>query len=340
MPDKKPMDLLKNLKDIFTAPDMSKLEKVYLIYGDNGFIRERATQRLKGIMTELKGSVERVVFDKNSDFNGWISSLYEIPMFNAQKLVVASEVSSLKDEDVEALIDYIKSPSQDVVLLLLSEKLNTKKKIIKELIAKAASCKDEMDSKKNDISSIIRGLAAERGETIDNDAVEFLKIKFGAELLTIEREIEKVSVYIGENKVIKGRDVEFMSTGVASCSIFDLPPLFATKNKKKMFEVIHKLLDAGEPPILINRIVTSRIQKLLLIHDLLKTGASDAELASQTGTAPYFIRDLKFESKNYKREELANMYKRCMYIDSELKSAKREDFDILVSGALKLIERV
>ena len=215
-----------------------------------------------------------------------------------------------------------------------------KKKIIKELISKTTSCKDEMDGKKNDLSSMIRGLAAERGNSIDNDAVEFLKMKFGSELLAIEKEVEKVSAYIGNNKIIMGRDVEFLSTGVSSCSIFDLPPLFATRDKKKLLKVMHKLLDAGEPPILINNIVSSRVQKLLLTLDLLRAGATDAVLASQTGTPPYYIRDLKSEAKNYKREELANMYKRCMYIDSELKSAKREDVDILISGALKLVERL
>jgi len=340
VPDKKPMDLLKSIKDIFSAPDFNKLEKTYLIYGDNGFIRERVTQRLKAIMSSLKGGVERVVFDKNIDFNGWISSLYDVPMFSSQRLVIASEVSSLKDEEVEALIDYVKSPSPDVVLLLLSEKINTKKKIIKELISKTTSCKDEIDEKKNDLASMIRALAAERSKTIDNDAVMFLKMKFGSELLTIEQEIEKASIYIGNNKTISGRDVEFLSTGVASCSIFDLTPLFASKNKKKLLEVTHKLLEAGEPPILINNIVSSRVQKLLLTHDLLDSGVSDAELASKTSTPPFYVRDLKVEAKKYKREELANMYKRCMYVDSELKSAKRDDFDILISGALKLMERI
>jgi DNA polymerase-3 subunit delta len=168
----------------------------------------------------------------------------------------------------------------------------------------------------------------------------FLKMKFGSELLTIEQEIEKASIYIGNNKSISGRDVEFLSTGVATCSIFDLTPLFASKNKKKMLEITYKLLEAGEPPILINNIISSRMQKLLLTHDLVVAGASDGELASQTSTPPFYVRDLKTEAKKYKRDELAKMYKRCMYIDSELKSAKREDFDILISGALKLMERI
>ena len=53
----------------------------------------------------------------------------------------------------------------------------------------------------------------------------------------------------------------------------------------------------------INNIVAGRVLKLLLAYDLLKAGASDAELASQTGTHPYFVRDLKSEAKNYKRDD-------------------------------------
>ena len=349
MPEAKPMELLKSIKELYTASKdpaqkgdvLAKLSKVYLIYGDNGFIRERAVQRLKGIITTLGGGVERAVFEKTADFNGWISSLYDMPMFSSIRIIIAGEVSALKDDEVKSLIEYCKNPSQEVTLVLLSEKINTKKNIIKELIANTTSCKDEIkeDGKKDNLGPMIRGFAAERGKAIDNEAVEFLKIKFGAELLTIEKEIEKVSVYIGKAETIKGRDVEFLSTGVSNCSIFDLPPLFASRNKKKLFEVIHKLLEAGEPPILINNIVSSRIQKLLMAHDLIKAGATDGEIASNTSTPPFFVRDLKTELKNYKRDELANMYKRCMYIDSELKSAKREHADVLISGALKLIER-
>jgi DNA polymerase-3 subunit delta len=334
----KALDLLKELKSIYTEGARSKLSPVYVIHGEEVFIRERALQRLKQIAAKLNAGMDRVTFDNKMDMAEFINNLNEVSMFNPFKFVVASEFSDLKDEQVQKLIEYLENPSQDVVLTLLSYKIDKRKKKLTNIFNYGVVCEGK-HPKGDEVSMWINGFAGERGKTIEHQAVEFLKAKYDGDLSRIEKEIEKTSLFIGSKKDITVRDIEFTATGVSSCSVFDISPVLATKNKKQVLEKVQKLLDAGESPILINSAVMGRIKRLLLGHDILLSKAGDAELAKAVGVPPFFLTDFKRELRNYKREELVCMYRRCMNIDAELKNSKRDKDYVLVCGMLDLLAR-
>ncbi|MCX6113423.1 MAG: DNA polymerase III subunit delta [Proteobacteria bacterium] len=334
----KALDLLKELKTIYTNGTRDKLAPVYIIYGEEFYIRERALYRLKQIMKKLNGSIERATFDSKTDIADFINNLNEASMFNPLKLVIASEFSDLKGEQIEKLIEYLKNPSPDVILLLLSYKIDKRKKNITDIFNYGIVCNGRHPSK-DELQTWIRGFATERGKTIDAQSVDFLGIKYEGELSRIEKEVEKTALYLGEKTTITRRDIEFTATGVSSCSIFDISPVLATKDRKQVLQRIQKLLNTGENPVSINSTIMNRIKRLLLAHDILLSKAGDSELAKAIGIPPFFIPDFKRELRNYKREDLVKMYKRCMNTDSELKSARRDKDDVLVSGILDLLAR-
>ena len=352
MPLVGPIDVLKELKTIYNeskSTDVkikddakSKLARAYIVYHEKEdmFIRERVTQRLKQIMVNYNAGVERTTFDK-IDIHEWVDSLYDMPMFNSSRLVIASELYTLKEQQVEVLNRYLKKPSPEVVLLLLSsQKYDKRKKKLNSVCDNAVACDSKIKGKDN--SSVwIKGFAAERGKHIDDAAVEFLKVRYEADLARMEKEIEKASIYIGAQDSIRQKDIEFISTGVSNASVFDLYPFVASRNKKKVLEIIYKLLESGESPVLINFMMISRIKKLLMACDIMKENprTQDIDLAKHVGLPPFFVKDLRAELRNYKRDELANMYKQCMNIDSNLKSLRVNEKDILISGIMKLMER-
>ncbi|MFH1223303.1 MAG: DNA polymerase III subunit delta [Pseudomonadota bacterium] len=354
MPLFAPLDMLKDLKAIYNdsrsgdakikTETKNKMAKAYIVLHDKSdmFVRERVTQRLKQIMTNYNAGVERYIFGKNN-MQEWIDSLYDMPMFNPLRLVIASELYELKEEDLALITGYLKKPSPDVVLLLLSaQKLDKRKKRFNSIFDHATACTAEITTKgKDTTSSWVKGFAAERGKQIEDSAVEFLSTRYKDDLSRMEKEIEKVSVYIGQQNTINQKDIEYVSTGVSSVSVFDIYPPLASKNKKKLLEVVYRFLMSGENPVVINSLISGRIRKLLAAADSLKENPKmqDSELAEIIGMKPQAVYFVKSELRNYKREELANMYKRCMNIDAELKSMRGDKKDILISGITKLLER-
>ncbi len=346
-PSKGVPEFLKELKELYIsskdpalkAEALKSLGRVYFVHGAEYFVRERVTKRLKEIANNLGFGIERVTFDK-INISDWISSLYDLPMFSSGRLIIASELSDLKEEQLGPLIDYLKNPSPDVVLLILTEKIDKRKKSATEVLKYSKPC-EAATPDQNTYSLWIKGFASERGKSIDDKVVEYLKARYGDDAGRIEKEIEKASVYVGTRNIIREDDIEFLATGSAEADIFKLPTFLATKNKKKFMEHLYKLLEFGESPIFITSIVSSRIKKLLMVHDLIKTEPkiSDAEIAREISYNPYFVKDLRAELLHYKPQDLAKMYKRCMNIDSRLKSKNSGLNNVLTSGMLKLMER-
>ncbi len=334
----KALTLLGDLKAIYSDGTKTKLAPVYVVYGEEFYIRERILYRLKQIMKKLNASIDRVTFDSKTDISEFINNLNEVSMFNPLKLVIASEFSDLKSEQIEKLINYLENPSPDVILLLLSYKIDKRKKNITKIFEYGVTCNGRRPGK-DELQTWIKGFATERGKTIEAQAVDFLGVKYEGELSRIEKEIEKTALYLGDKTNITRKDIEFTATGVSSCSIFDISPVLATKDKKQTLQRIQKLLNMGESSVSINSAIMNRIKRLLLAYDILLSKASDSELAKAVGIPPYFIPDFKRELRNYKREDLVKMYKRCMNMDSELKSARRDTEDVLVSGILDLLAR-
>lgn len=326
------MDIsLKELRNI------QKLQPVYFIPGQDLFIKERAIFYIKNIVKSLNGSAERVNFD-NLDLNDWIASLYDIPMFSSARLVIAGDISDLKDKELSKILDYVEKPSTDIVLVLTSAKIDKRKKKLLEIMKKSTVCLAE-SPKDKDLSSWIKGFAKERGKDIETLAVETIKIMFGNNLAAIEKEIEKISLYISDREIIKREDVEFISTGDINSNIFNIFNFIANRNKKDFLKLLYELLNKGQHQLAILSLVTGRIRKLILGKDLLKNKASDSEMAGFIGIPPYFLRDFKDELSMYNEFDLKKMYKKCMIIDSELKSLKHSNLDVFISGMISLVDR-
>ncbi len=339
-------DFLRSLKELYVlskSPEnkaqlLKELKRVYFVHGEEYFIRERVIQRLKQITKNLGFGVERVLFDK-INIEEWIGSLYDVPMFSSGRFIIASELSDLKEDQLTVLLQYLKEPSPDVVLLMLTEKIDKRKKTSTEVIKYAEVCEAGAPDTRT-YPMWINGFANERGKTVDDKVIEYLKARYEGDLARIEKEIEKASIYVGTRSMIREEDIEFLATGSSGVDIFKLSSFIATKNKKKFLEHLYKLLDSGEPPVLICSIVSSRIKKLLIAQHMISKDpkVSDAELSKETGIPSFYIRDIKSELLYYKTRELANIYKRCMSIDSKLKSSKNT-VNALTYGMLKILER-
>ncbi|MBN1115244.1 MAG: DNA polymerase III subunit delta [Oligoflexia bacterium] len=338
LPEKKPLELLKDLKAASGSADgVSKLFPVYLVYGEEIFISERVTQRLKHIVTKASGVVERVIFG-NINIDDWLTGLFDIPMFGSLKLVIASDFSDLKADEIEKLLEYVKSPSPDVILLLTGSSLDKRKKNSSKLLEHSLSC-NARHPYDNELGLWIKGFTAEKGKSIDTAAVEFLKARYGNNLAILEKEIEKLSLFTGEKQLIESKDAEFMSSGLTGCSIFDLFPVIAEKNKKQAGSILYKLLYNGENHLSLLALITGRIKKLLIGTDLADSAnITDSELAEKTGIPQFFLSGFKRELRQYKRTELKSMYKTCMETDARLKSSRLNKDDILLKGLLSLTD--
>lgn len=312
---------------------------MYFVYGEELFVRERVMKRLRDLVAgKCGGQYERVDLSEIK-IHDFINSLSDVSLFTALRLVVASEVSSLKNEDMLHLVKYCENPSPDIILLLLSYDVDRRKKNITSLISLTESC-EAQHPREYEMDMWVKGMAAEHAKKISPEAIAFLKDKNGNDLSAVEKEIEKVSLFIDTKELIGLSDIETVSSGVSGASVFDLLPLIASGNKGKVLAMAHKLIALGENPVGILAVYIGRVKKMLLARELFDKGEADPVVTKEVGMPPFYFKNFKSEVMKYSYKELIGIYRRVLQLDMELKSSRREKLDVLSTGLLDVMNKI
>jgi DNA polymerase III subunit delta len=310
---------------------------VYIITGDEDYIKERAIYRLNKYIKEKEGSFERINFD-NVDINEWIDSLYDMPMFSNFRFIVASDIGKLDEYKREKLYSYIKNPSKDVILLILGKKIDKRKKYVSKIL-KESFYFEAKTPYLNELDFWATNFALEKGKILNFKAKQILIEKYQDSLLKLQKEIDKLSAYVGKKQEIIEEDVFFLSSGTF-INVFDIFNFLAKKDKKQLLKHVYQLLFYGENPLKLFALVRFRIRKLLLAKDLKeKENFPDDKIRTSLGLHQFFYNDFKKELLAYTRDELINMYKKCIQIESKLKSINIDGTNYAVEGFLNLFNR-
>lgn len=331
----KPLELLGELKNINDA-NSDKLARSYLIFGEEFFIWDRAVQRIKSIFKD-KASIERVNF---SDLNieQWLLGLNNFSLFSNYRIIIASDLSDLKEQELARLLNYLENPASDVLLLIYAQNIDRRKKSMKLILQNVLLC-NASHPRDNEVSKWVNGFAQERGKKIDYEAVEFLRLRFSNDLSSIEKEIEKLALYYQDQKTISRKDVEYICSGDIGVSVFELFPALAYQNKEKLFSVLYTLLKNGENPIMINSMILGRVRKMLLAKNLINLTMDDNELSSELGVHRYYLQFFKDELKNFTKKDLEKMFLKCLNLDATLKSSSFNKNDLLINGVSDLCNK-
>jgi len=105
------------------------------------------------------------------------------------------------------------------------------------------------------------------GKTIEPKARELIVIRAGDELGTLEQEIEKLLLYVGEQTVIRVQDVEPIIVDQAEGWIFDLTRLIAARDATG---ALCQLARLGDHPLKLLGTIASEVRKLLSARQLME----------------------------------------------------------------------
>lgn len=159
---------------------------IYILYGTEKYLIDKYIKQLKN--ENSIQSLSTSIYDTDDEIETILEDANSIDMFGNKKLIIVNNsiiFSETKQEkNIEKLINYIKSPNQDCILIftISVEKLDERKKIIKE-IRKNCIVKEfnNFDNK------VIKDMFDDYN--IDNFTIEFLKDRVGNNLDILDKEI-------------------------------------------------------------------------------------------------------------------------------------------------------
>lgn len=252
-----------------------------------------------------------------------------LPFMAEKKLVIAKNAvfltgakdTSKVEHNPEKLLDYLKTPSDFSVLVLLvdAEKLDERKKLVKAV--KDSSVAFPALSAEDLIAWV--GRQAERaGFSFAEGAADQFLLYAGSNLQTLSAEIEKLSLYVGQGGRVTGDVVDALVTRTTEQNVFILIEDIVRLRLQRAFTILQELIKMKEEPVKLTLLIARQFRIILQVKELSRQGYSQQQLASQLGLHPYAVKIAAEQGTKYKDEQLVRILEELAELDYKLKSGK------------------
>lgn len=258
--DRRTQDLLDEIAD-------GRPASVYLLHGDEDFLVDCARDAIvKALLAEGGGETESVDA-RETALARVLDSLAEVSLFSTRRIVVVRQAQSLgrgSEPEVEALERFCESYTTGANLLVLSAGGAFDRRT--RLYRKVASLGEILSFDRLKGRALLRWVveaAARRGMSIPREALDALVARAGSSLRQIDRELEKLSLWISPGKEIKTEDVEAVVPRSKEDVIFDLTGALGEREVGAGLRFLRELRFRGATPLMILSMLGREVRFLL-----------------------------------------------------------------------------
>lgn len=301
--------------------DQGKLEPVYVIMGEQDLLRELAAAKIKRhVLGEEETPFNLDRFDgEATDGAHVVMSANLLPMLGGRRLVIVKRAQKLLEKS-EQLRAYLDDPCPQTILLLeLSKSPDKRRKAWKE-VEKRTSIISCDTPKTAELEDWVSEQARERKLRLGQDAVRYLVSESGGDLRHLLNELEKLSLYAGEEKLDLETIATVLGRGKAQ-SIFRFLDALAAGNAAKALRQLGRLLEEGEPPLRILALVDRLVGQLRMAKEFQSSPRRGDSLAKVLGVPPFAAKSLSEAARRFDRVSLEGALRTLSDTDRVLKSS-------------------
>lgn len=321
--------------DVWKDLKRKKFASVYLLFGTEAFIINETKQLL----------VQHALTEEEMDFNFSQFDLEEtpveialedaetLPFMGGKRLVfmqnpffLTSEKPKHKVEhNVKKLEQYLEDPAPYSIVVLTApyEKLDERKKITKELKRKAVTVEAKKLSD-NELKIWIRERAAASEVQIDENAIDLLLDLAGTNLMILTNEIDKMALYVDEEKRIDAATVEKLVAKSLEQNVFTLVDKVLQKNVEEAVSIFHELLRQNEEPIKILGVMASQVRLMYQVKEMAKQGYSQQKIAGALRIHPYRVKLAHEKTGRFNERELLSLMNGMAEADYRMKTGQAD----------------
>lgn len=294
---------------------------LYLLYGTENYLIKKEIDKILNANSIEKINVSEYNLEIDN-FKDIIEDANTISLFADKKAIIVNNSylftgKSIKNEnDPELFLDYFKNANPDSIIIFIvdSEKLDERKKIVKE-IKKIGTVKDF--NKKNDLTDILKNMFEDYNISIQD--IKFMIDRCGNNLDILSQEVNKIKIYKDEDKNVTKEDIINLTSKNIDIDIFGFVDTIVNKNKNKALEIYKEMLINGEEPIKILVILANQFRIIYQAKELYKQGYSGNDIATMIGIHPYRIKLALEKARNYNSDTLLDYLEKLADLDYDIK---------------------
>ena len=254
------------------------------------------------------------------------SIITSYPMMAQRRVVIVKDFEKcIKSESKNEILEkYFSDPLDTTLLVLCSDKVDGRKKIIQTIKNNSLviECNSLYD---NEIPTWIRKRVKQKGSSISEEATRLLQSNVGNKLREIDNAIDKLILIKEENSQIEEEHVEKIVGITRDFSPFELTNAIGEKNISKSFTITHHLFEQGKSAVEIIATIAIHFQKLLKLTSFIGEAKQKDEIARAIKVHPYFLSQYQSHLKKYSQREIEDALVALALADEKTKSVTDSD---------------
>ena len=211
---------------------------VYLVYGPEGLLRERAVEQIRGAEEFPAIRIDTA----GVEWPSVAGELYTPGFFGGRKLVLLVDDGNFVHNHREDVKEYAAAPSPSAVLVasIPSPKAPS---VPESGTVRHVACKALLP---DDLAVWIQSEFQRRGKEVDRAAVAALVDRSDGSLAMMAGRVESIVTYAARRPKVTVEDVDALVRGRHSHKVYELALAAASKSPRRVLEILHRLLDEGE----------------------------------------------------------------------------------------------
>jgi DNA polymerase-3 subunit delta len=305
--------------------DLGDLKPVYLIYGDEELLLERAVRRLRERLSKVADlDFNFDVFDgESARVDEILAAANTLPFMSERRLVVVRDADRMPSAALNAFADYASNPSEQTVLVLVAKRIAKNTRLYKA-IEKTGQAFEWAKPKRGEYPVEVTKMFAARGRKVSPDAAEVLVRAVGRDLRRLESEVEKIVAYCGDRTSLSAEDLEMVMAFVAPASVFDLTDALGARDCAIALRLVAVLAGQGESVHGLHAMAVRHVRSLLAARALLDRGMPTSALMRELAMPDWQARKVAQQAQRFATPELVGALAGLAAAEFEMKTSRSE----------------
>lgn len=307
-----------------------KLLPVYYLFGEDSYSIDYVVKSITKYADQFIVSDfdKEIMYGETQTFANIISTALTFPFGSEKRLLIFKQAEKPKDK--KELVSYIKSPSKFSTIIFIHNDVisNLESEPYKSLL-KAGYLFEAKELKGNNLIEWLIREVERHGKTLSYDNAQLLNDIAGDNRNVLESQLEKIFLFLGDQKDITIESIRSLSTSLKEYTIFDLQNQVGKKNKAAALKVLNNLLKNGMEATQIIVMLNKYFTGLARINELRKQQIDDYKIARIIGTHAYYLKDYDSAKKNYDDKSLTKVFSALLKADVTLKTTPLDKFSLL-----------
>jgi len=191
------------------------------------------------------------------------------------------------------------------------------------------------DERSGGLERWIRARAKKRGGDIEPRAARELANFVGGNLRLLDRELEKLVVYVDGQRLIGVEDVRRLVSYVHAANIFEMTDALGRRDGPRASRLLHSTLDSGYDPLYLLGMIVRQFRIMIQVKDLADRGVHPNDISPRLGIKPFVARKGQSQAAKFSMPQLETIYRKLWETDLSIKTGQMEPvlaLDLLVAG--------